>query len=177
MNREKILESLKNEDTKQDILSGLTQTNDPEIIREMIALFDNDGIEIRGEIFSSLFLNDNDIFESLVWGTRHESKNVRAYVTLVLANRNERRAIQELQRLTNDSSGLVRTCVYGALGHLEAKECAKELHKGILDSNIESVKSAAYALARIDEKISKKEIEKLRKFDDPEFGKILKFFN
>ena len=177
MNREKILESLKNEDTKQDILSGLTQTNDPEIIREMIALFDNDGIEIRGEIFSSLFLNDNDIFESLVWGTRHESKNVRAYVTLVLANRNERRAIQELQRLTNDSSGLVRTCVYGALGHLEAKECAKELHKGILDSNIEAVKSASYALSRIGENISEKENESIRKYDDPDFEKILRFFN
>ena len=177
MNREQVLEYLKNEDSKQRILSKLTQTNDPEIIQEMISLFDDDRIEIRGEVFSSLFLNENDIFESLVWGIKHESKNVRAYVTLVLANRNEKRAIQEIQKLTNDSSGLVRTCAYGALGHLEAKESAKELHEGIFDSNIEAVKSAVYALTRIDETISKKEREELRKFDDSDFEKILKFFN
>ena len=177
MNREQVLEYLKNEDSKQRILSKLTQTNDPEIIQEMISLFDDDRIEIRGEVFSSLFLNENDIFESLVWGIKHESKNVRAYVTLVLANRNEKRAIQEIRKLTNDSSGLVRTCAYGALGHLEAKESAKELHEGIFDSNIEAVKSAVYALTRIDETISKKEREELRKFDDSDFEKILKFFN
>jgi len=177
MNREQVLEYLKNEDSKQRILSKLTQTNDPEILQEMISLFDDDRIEIRGEVFSSLFLNENDIFESLVWGIKHESKNVRAYVTLVLANRNEKRAIQEIRKLTNDSSGLVRTCAYGALGHLEAKESAKELHEGIFDSNIEAVKSAVYALTRIDETISKKEREELRKFDDSDFEKILKFFN
>ena len=159
MNREQVLEYLKNEDSKQRILSKLTQTNDPEILQEMISLFDDDRIEIRGEVFSSLFLNENDIFESLVWGIKHESKNVRAYVTLVLANRNEKRAIQEIRKLTNDSSGLVRTCAYGALGHLEAKESAKELHEGIFDSNIEAVKSAVYALTRINETISKKERE------------------
>ena len=177
MNREQVLEYLKNEDSKQRILSKLTQTNDPEILQEMISLFDDDRIEIRGEVFSSLFLNENDIFESLVWGIKHESKNVRAYVTLVLANRNEKRAIQEIRKLTNDSSGLVRTCAYGALGHLEAKESAKELHEGIFDSNIEAVKSAVYALTRINETISKKEREELHIFEDSDFEKILKFFN
>ncbi len=177
MNREQVLEYLKNEDSKQRILSKLTQTNDPEILQEMISLFDDDRIEIRGEVFSSLFLNENDIFESLVWGIKHESKNVRAYVTLVLANRNEKRAIQKIQKLTNDVSSLVRTCAYGALGHLEAKESAKELHEGIFDSNIEAVKSAVYALTRINETISKKERDELHKFEDPDFEKILKFFN
>jgi len=177
MKQEEILESLKNEDSKQYTLSKLSQTKDPEIIQEMIALFDDDKIEIRGEVFSSLFLNDNDIFDSLILGVKHQSKNVRAYVTLVLANRNERRAIDEIQKLTCDSSGLVRTCAYGALGHLEAKESVKELHKGILDSNIEAVKSAAYAMARVGEMISEKENKELRKFNDPDFEKILKFFN
>ena len=177
MNREEILKSLKNEDSKQHILSKLTQINDPEIIQEMIVLFDDDRIEIRGEVFSSLFLNENDIFESLVCGIKHESKNVRAYVTLVLANRNEKRAIQEIQTLTNDRSGLVRTCAYGALGHLEAKQCTKELHDGVFDSNIEAVKSASYALSRIGENISEKENESILKYDDPDFEKILRFFN
>ena len=177
MKHEEILEYLENEDLKQEVLSKLTQTDDPGIIQEMLVLFDDNRIEIRGEIFSSLILNDNDIFDSLILGVKHQSKSVRAYVTLVLANRDEKRAIEEIQRLTSDSSGLVRTCAYGALGHLEAKECAKELHDGILDSNIEAVKSAAYALSRIGETISEKENEHLHKLHDPDFKKILKFFN
>ena len=115
--------------------------------------------------------------KDLVLGLRHDSKNVRAYTALVLANRNEKNAIEEIIKLTNDSSGLVRTCAYGALGHLEAKQSAKELHKGIFDSNLEAVKSAAYSLTRIKEKISDKELEELHRLDEPEFDRILKFFN
>ena len=177
MNREEILESLKNNDSKQSIISTLTQIEDPEILQEMIRLFDDEKIEIRGEVFSTLFLNQNDISKQLIWGLAHKSKNVRANVTLVLANRNEKKLIQEILRLTKDSSGLVRTCAYGALGHLECKEGVKELHEGIFDSNIEAVKSAAYALSRIGEKISQEEIDELKKFDEPDFEKILKLFN
>ena len=177
MNREGILESLKNENRKKSVLPTLTQNDDQEIIQEIIKLFDDEDIEIRGEAFSTLFLNENDILKELILGLKNESKNVRAYTMLVLANRNEKNAIREIKELTNDSSGLVRTCAYGALGHLEAKESAKELHGGIFDSNLEAVKSAAYALARIDEKISDDEIEELQKLDKLEFEKILKFFN
>ena len=91
--------------------------------------------------------------------------------------RNEKEAIQQIIELTNDSSGLVRTCAYGALGHLEVKESAKQLHRGIFDSNLEAVKSAAYALARINEKITQKEIDELKKLDESDYEKILKFFN
>ena len=177
MNTEEIIESLKNDDSKQSVISTLTQIDDPEILQEMMKLFDDEKIEIRGEVFSSLFLNQNDISKKLIWGLRHESKNVRAYVTLVLANRNEKNSIQEILKLTEDSSGLVRTCAYGALGHLESKEGARKLHDGIYDSNIEAVKSAAYALSRIEEKISQEEIDELEKWDEPDFKKILKFFN
>ena len=177
MKKGEILELLKNDDSKLEILPELTQTNVPEIIQEMIELFDAEKIEIRGEVFSTLFLNENDILEQLLKGLKHESKNVRGYVTLVLANRNEKNAVQEILELTNDSSGLVRTCAYGALGHLEVKESAKELHNGIFDSNLEAVKSAAYALTRIDEKISQEEINELKKLEKIDFDKILKFFN
>ena len=177
MNSEEIIELLKNNDSKQNVISTLTQIEDPEILQEIIRLFDDEKIEIRGEVFSTLFLNQHDISKQLIWGLAHKSKNVRANVTLVLANRNEKKVIQEILRLTKDSSGLVRTCAYGALGHLECKEGVKELHEGIFDSNIEAVKSAAYALARIGEKISDKEIEVLDKLDESEFRKILKFFN
>ena len=176
MKKGEILELLKNDDSKLEILPELTQTNVPEIIQEIIELFDAEKIEIRGEVFSTLFLNENDILEQLLKGLKHESKNVRGYVTLVLANRNEKNAVQEILELTNDSSGLVRTCAYGALGHLEVKESAKELHNGIFDSNLEAVKSAAYALTRIDEKISQEEINELKKLKKIDFDKILKFF-
>ena len=116
MNREEILESFKNESTKKSILSSLTQNDDQEIIQEIIKLFDDEDIEIRGEAFSTLFLNENDILKELILGLKNESKSVRAYTMLVLANRNEKNAIREIRELTNDSSGLVRTCAYGALG-------------------------------------------------------------
>ena len=177
MDREEILELFKNEDSKQNVLTTLTQTDDPKIIQEIIKLFDDERIEIRGEVFSTLFLNQNNILKELIIGLNHESKNVRGYVLLVLANRNEKESIQEIIKLTKDSSGLVRTYAYGSLGHLESKEAALELHKGIFDSNIEAVKSAAYALSRIKEKIVEKEIERLHEFNDPDFDKILKFFN
>ena len=112
MNREEISKSLKNETIRKSTLTTLTENNDPEIIQEIIQLFDDDDIEIRGEVFSTLFLNENDILKDLIRGLNHESKNVRAYTTLVLANRNEKNAIEEIRKLTNDSSGLVRTCAY-----------------------------------------------------------------
>ena len=177
MNREEILELLKNEDTRLKVLSILTQTNDPKILENMIKRFDDEDVKIRGEVFSALFLNENNILKELISGLNHESKNVRAYVMLVLANRNEKEAIEHIKKLTNDPSGLVRTCAYGALGHLEVKNGAKELHEGIFDSNMEAVKSASYALAKIGEKMLQEEIEHLDEFNDPDFNKILKFFN
>ena len=177
MDSAEIVKLLKDDDSRLDILPKLTQSDDPKIVQEIIELFDAEKIQVRGEVFSTLFLNENDILEQLLKGLKHESKNVRSYVTLVIANRNEKEAIQQIIELTNDSSGLVRTCAYGALGHLEVKESAKELHRGIFDPNVEAVKSAAYALARINEKITKKEIDELKKLDESDFEKILKFFN
>ena len=177
MEKRDVLKLLKDDDSRLDILPKLTQTNDPEIIWEIISLFDAEKIEIRGEVFSTLFLNENDILEQLLRGLKHESKNVRGYTLLVIANRNEKDATKEIIELTNDSSGLVRTCAYGALGHLKVKESSKELHQGIFDSNLEAVKSAAYALARINEKISQEEIDSMKRLERIDFEKIFKFFN
>ena len=73
MNDERILELLKKEDSKQNILTKLTQTNDPKIIQEIIKLFDDDDIAIRGEVFSTLFLNKNNILEPLIYGLKNEN--------------------------------------------------------------------------------------------------------
>ena len=177
MEKRDVLKLLNDDDSRLDILPKLTQTNDPEIIWEIISLFDAERIEIRGEVFSTLFLNENDILEQLLKGLKHESKNVRGYTLLVIANRNEKDATKEIIEMTNDSSGLVRTCAYGALGHLKVKESSKELHQGIFDSNLEAVKSAAYALARINEKISQEEIDSMKRLERIDFEKIFKFFN
>ena len=177
MEKRDVLKLLNDEDSRLDILPKLTQINDPEIIWEIISLFDAEKIEVRGEVFSTLFLNENDILEQLLKGLKHESKNVRGYTLLVIANRNEKDATKEITEMTNDSSGLVRTCAYGALGHLKVKESSKELHQGIFDSNLEAVKSAAYALARINEKISQEEIDSMKRLERIDFEKILKFFN
>ena len=177
MEKRNVLKLLNDDDSRLGILPKLTQTNDPEIIWEIISLFDAERIEIRGEVFSTLFLNENDILEQLLKGLKHESKNVRGYTLLVIANRNEKDATKEIIELTNDSSGLVRTCAYGALGHLKVKESSKELHQGIFDSNLEAVKSAAYALARIKEKISQEEIDSMKRLERKDYEKILKFFN
>ena len=177
MEKRNVLKLLNDDDSRLGILPKLTQTNDPEIIWEIISLFDAEKIEIRGEVFSTLFLNENDILEQLLKGLKHESKNVRGYTLLVIANRNEKDAIKEIVELTIDSSGLVRTCAYGALGHLEVKESSKELHQGIFDSNLEAVKSAAYALSRINEKISQEEIDSMKRLERIDFEKIFKFFN
>ena len=177
MEKRDVLKLLKDDDSRLDILPKLTQTNDPEIIWEIISLFDAEKIEVRGEVFSTLFLNENDILEQLLKGLKHESKNVRGYTLLVIANRNEKDATKEIIELTNDSSGLVRTCAYGALGHLKVKESSKELHQGIFDSNLEAVKSAAYALARINEKISQEEIDSMKRLERIDLEKIFKFFN
>ena len=177
MEKRDVLKLLNDDDSRLDILPKLTQTNDPEIIWEIVSLFDAERIEIRGEVFSTLFLNENDILEQLLRGLKHESKNVRGYTLLVIANRNEKDATKEIIEMTNDSSGLVRTCAYGALGHLKVKESSKELHQGIFDSNLEAVKSAAYALARINEKISQEEIDSMKRLERIDFEKIFKFFN
>lgn len=177
MEKRDVLKLLNDDDSRLGILPKLTQTNDPEIIWEIISLFDAEKIEIRGEVFSTLFLNENDILEQLLKGLKHESKNVRGYTLLVIANRNEKDATKEIIELTNDSSGLVRTCAYGALGHLKVKESSKELHQGIFDSNLEAVKSAAYALTRINEKISQEEIDSMKRLERIDFEKIFKFFN
>ena len=113
----------------------------------------------------------------LIKNLSSNSKNIRAFVSLILANRNDKNAINSIISLTNDPNGVVRSCAFSALGHLRANNIRQEIHRGIFDSNIEAVKSASYALSRIGENISEKENESIRKYDDPDFEKILMFFN
>ena len=162
--------------TKISILSSLSESTDPAIIIEIISALDDKEIRVRGEAFSSLFLNNSDISEVLISSLTDESKNIRGFSALILANRGNVNSINSLIDLTKDTSGMVRSCAFGALGHLKAKQAKKEIHDGIFDDKIEVKKSAAFALYLIEEKLSELERIELEKQDDDDFKKILKWW-
>jgi HEAT repeat protein len=161
-------------DKKKSILSQLTHNKDKKIINSIISLFDDDDIRIRGEVFSILCLNENHISEILINSLSSDSKNIRAFCTLVLANRNDVNGINSIIKLTNDSSSMVRSCALGALGYLRASKARKEIHQGVFDSDVEVKKSAVHALRLINEQLSHDEKIELEEQDDPDFEKLLK---
>ena len=139
-------------------ISKLGHITDEKIITKMISLLDDNDITIRGEVFSVLCLNENDISEILINNLSKTSKNVRAFCSLILANRNDKNAIESIIKLTSDSNSIVRSCAFGALGHLRAKNASEEIRQGIFDSSVEVKKSAAHALILVNEKFSDVEI-------------------
>ena len=165
-----------NKNEKISLLSNLTEATNSKIIMQVISALDDDEIRVRGEAFSSLFLNDNDISEILISSLTDNSKNIRGFSALILANRGDTNSIDSLFDLTKDTSGMVRSCAFGALGHLRMKLAKKEIHAGIFDDNIEVKKSAAFALYLIEEKLSELERKELENQNDSDFQKILKWW-
>ena len=105
-------------DEKINVLESLSQSSDQKIINEIITTLDDSEIEVRGEAFSSLFLNKNDISQFLINALSLENKNVRAFSSLVLANRGDKNAIPALELLSKDPNSMVRDCALGALEYL-----------------------------------------------------------
>ena len=165
-----------NKNEKISLLSNLTEATNSKIIMQVISALDDDEIRVRGEAFSSLFLNDNDISEILISSLTDNSKNIRGFSALILANRGDTNSIDSLIDLTKDTSGMVRSCAFGALGHLRMKQAKKEIHAGIFDDNIEVKKSAAFALYLIEEKLSELERKELENQNDGDLEKILKWW-
>ena len=137
----------------------------------MILKLDDDDVQVRGEAFSSLVLNKNKISNFLIKSLSSTSKNIRGFVSLVLANRNERDAIPELIKLGKDERSMVRSCAIGALGHLKALEAKEIFLQSLLDSNLEVRKSALHAI--IDMKISIPDELKNEIIKEPEIEKLL----
>ena len=102
-----------------------------------------------------------------------ESKNIRGFAALVLANRNDTSTIPSIINLVEDEHFMVRAFALGALGHLRAKEAKDVVHKGILDSNIEVRKSALQAMINLKEEISEKEILEISKEKDSELEQLI----
>ena len=167
-----ILESGTSEE-KIKILETLASSDDFEIIKKMIICLDDPDIKVRGEAFSSLILNKNKISNLLIESLNSESKNIRGFAALVLANRNDTSTIPSIINLVDDEHFMVRAFALGALGHLRAKEAKDVVHKGILDSNIEVRKSALQAMINLKEEISEKEILEISKEKDSELEQLI----
>lgn len=170
--KNKILDSGSKEERIR-IVESLNDVDDPKIINKIISMLDDPEIEVRGEAFSVLVQNENNISEFLIKNLNSESKNIRGYSALVLANRKNSEAIQSIINLTNDSSSMVRSCALGALGYLKAVQARKVIHNCLSDTNLEVKKSALKAAIDIGDKIPSNEINKISKETDEEFEKLL----
>lgn len=158
---------------KIKILESLNGASDPKIINKVISMLDDPEIEVRGEAFSVLVLNENNISKFLIKNLSSESKNIRGFSALVLANRKDSDAISSIINLTYDSSSMVRSCALGALGFLKAAQASKVIHDCLLDNNLEVKKSAVKAVIDIGDKIPPKEINEISKEKDEELEKLL----
>ena len=122
---QEILDSGTNDD-KISIIESLSQSSDQEVINKIITKLDDSEIEIRGEAFSSLFLNKNDISKFLIDALRSENKNIKAFSALVLANRGDANAIPALELLAKDPNSMVESCALGALEYLRTNKSSKK---------------------------------------------------
>ena len=154
-------------------IEKLTDHKDPKIIQLIISKLDDEDIEVRGEAFSSLVLNDNKISEQLIKNLDSEKKYVRGFSALILANRKDVEGISEIIKLTEDESSLVRSCALGALGYLKANEASKAIHSCFSDSNLEVKKSALKAAIDLGDKLNHLDYEKFAEEKDEELEKLL----
>ncbi len=171
-NISKVLE-LGNSEEKIKILKGLNDIDDLQILEKVISKLDDDDLRVRGEAFSLLLLNKNKISDFLINNLNATSKNIRGFVSLVLANRNDTSAIPEIIKLAKDKHSMVRSCALGALGHLKAIEAKEVFLAGLLDSNIEVKKSALQAVIDLKITISKEKINDIFKEKDSEIKKMI----
>ena len=158
---------------KIEVLETLDCTDNPEILEKIILKLDDDDIQVRGEAFSSLILNENKISYFLIKSLNSASKNIRSFASLVLANRNETTAIPEIIKLVKDERSMVRSCAIGALGYLKAEEAKEIFLESLSDSDLEVRKSAIQAVIDLNITVSENKIKEIIKEKDSEIEKLL----
>jgi len=171
-NISKVLES-GNSLEKIKILETLDKIDNPEILEKIISRLDDENIRVRGEAYSSLLLNKNEISNLLINNLNAKSENIRGSISLVLANKNEISAIPEIMKLVNDEHSFVRSCALGALGYLRAQKAKDIFLLALSDSNIEVRKSALQAIIDLNITFSKAKMSKILKENDSEIQKML----
>ena len=159
----------KNDDT---INQKLPKTiNNLKMLKDVTALLDDSDIQIRGEAFSLLILADIEgAFDVLVECLRLPSKNIRAFVALVLANRGDhiRILIPNLVKLAEDESAMVRSCAIGALSHLNANDQGEIFVKALSDVNLEVRNGALHAIIKMGISVPNDIIDKVTSSGDAE---------
>ena len=168
----KVLES-GNSEEKIKILETLDKTDNPKVLEKIISKLDDDDIQVRGEAFSLLILNENKISDFLIQNLNSTSKNIRGYAALVLANRDETNAIPNITKLAKDERSMVRSCAIGALGHLKAKEAKDVFLDSVSDTNLEVRKSALQAIINMKFPISEERIKEISKDADSDLLKMI----
>ena len=158
---------------KIKILGTLHNTNNLKILQQIILKLNDDSIQVRGEAFNALLLNQNNIAQILINNLRSSNKNIIGFTSLVLANRNEKSAIPEIIKLVEDKHGMVRSCAIGALGHLKAKKITNIILKLLSDSNLDVQKSALQAAIQTDIIISTDKIKEIEENADVQIKKLL----
>jgi HEAT repeat protein len=158
---------------KIKILETLHNTNELKIVDQIILRLNDDSIQVRGEAFSALLLNQNQISKILINNLKSSNKNIRGFTSLVLANRNEKSAIPEIIKLVEDKHGMVRSCAIGALGYLKAKKITDIILKLLSDSNVEVQKSALQAAIQTDIIVSTDKIKGIEKSTDLQIKNLL----
>ena len=146
-NISKVLETGSSEE-KIKILENLENSENPEFLEKIISKLDDDDIQVRGEAFSTLVLNENEISNFLIKSLKSTNKNIRGFTSLILANRNETSSIPDIIKLVKDERSMVRLCAIGALGHLKAHEAKEIIEQSLFDSNLE-VKKVLFNLSLI----------------------------
>ena len=154
-------------------LETLHNTNELKILEQIILRLSDDSIQVRGEAFNALLLNQNQISKILIDNLNSSDKNIRGFTSLVLANRNEKSAIPEIIKLAEDKHGMVRSCAIGALGHLKAKKITNIILKLLSDSNLDVQKSALQAAIQTDIIISTDKIKEIEKNADLQIKNLL----
>ena len=154
-------------------LETLHNTNELKILEQIILRLSDDSIQVRGEAFNALLLNQNQISKILIDNLNSSDKNIRGFTSLVLANRNEKSAIPEIIKLVEDKHGMVRSCAIGALGYLKAKKITNIILKLLSDSNLEVQKSALQAAIQTDIIISTDKIKEIEKNADLQIKNLL----
>ena len=162
-----------NSQEKIKILQTLDKTDNPKVLEKIISKLDDDDIQVRGEAFSLLILNENKISDFLIQNLNSTSKNIRGYAALVLANRDETNAIPNITKLAKDERSMVRSCAIGALGHLKAKEAKDVFLDSVSDTNLEVRKSALQAIINMKFPISEERIKEISKDADSDLLKMI----
>jgi len=170
-----IIKTLESGETKNKIkiLETLHNTNDLKILEQIILRLNDDSIQVRGEAFNALLLNENQISKNLINNLSSSNTNIRGFTSLILANRNEKSAIPEIIKLVEDEHGMVRSCAIGALGYLKAGNITNIILKSLLDSNLDVQKSAIQAAIQLDIIISGKKIKEISKNNDQQIKNLL----